>query len=455
MDVPTSKIILARLTCSLIFSLQTFHVLGEDVPDDVGRLSQETFKRAIGLGSFDVKEEDAETGSPAFMLIPSPAFQNNLDDLLLGLQHAFPDSTTFGGIASTVSSLSRARLFRYDANDSQCIQTLADGCVGVAMQGDLQVKTMIAQGAKPVGGIYRIVSGSDSTIGAIVLDEAVKDEVEADRDEEAARDAKAMAAAAYEKARIPKPVLAEANFVMRTLSDDDRAYMRKALLVGLERSGVMGRTPNELARLAEGEGHRFTVHQVASAGMKDGSVTLPLGSVDVQPGARMRFFVRESNFAKKEVEALWMGYKKQALTKRFESDDGEKSFTPSACILLPTLDRGNKFFGGKPGYESGAVVEYLPSIPCVTGYFSNGVLGRFDDSSAIENDMSVFGSSSSYILLGSSKLSLLLVLFFLALRLSVLTIVHYIDAIRIGSAGIFASTSGSRRRRGESKESRR
>ena len=80
-----------------------------------------------------------------------------------------------------------------------------------------------------------------------------------------------------------------------------------------------------------------------------------------------------------------------------------KSFNPSACILLPTLDRGSKFFGGKPGYESGAVAEYLPSIPCVTGFFSNGVLGRLDDSDAGGSDVSVFGSSSSYVLIGSSK----------------------------------------------------
>ena len=36
--------------------------------------------------------------------------------------------------------------------------------------------------------------------------------------------------------------------------------------------------------------------------MKDGSVTFPLGSVDVREGARCRFFVRDGDFAKKEGE---------------------------------------------------------------------------------------------------------------------------------------------------------
>ena len=101
------------------------------------------------------------------------------------------------------------------------------------------------------------------------------DEDEGDEDD--LLDAKAKAKAAYAKAAIPKPVLAEANYLMKTLSDDEQTFMRKTILVGLERGGsAVGRSPNELLRLAKGEGHRFSVHQVASAGMKDGSVTLPL-----------------------------------------------------------------------------------------------------------------------------------------------------------------------------------
>src|SRR5210317_1679928 len=182
--------------------------------------------------------------------------------------------------------------------------------------------------------------------------------------------------------------------------------MRRALLIGLERGGSPN-TPNELSRLARGEGHRFTVRQVASAGMKDGSVTFPLGSVDVEIGARCRFFVRDGEFAKKEAKALWMGYKKRELEGTLfggvESNDGESSSSlnpPTGCFVLPTLDRGAKLFGGKQGYESSMASEFLPGIPAISGFFANGVLGKLDGTVA---GSAIGGSANDNMLHGSSS----------------------------------------------------
>jgi indole-3-glycerol phosphate synthase len=383
--------------------LKTFHVLGDDVPDDLGRIAPDTWKRAIGLSGIPTTpktvNESTVTNKPVVLLFPSNSF-DELDDLLSGFHYCFPAATIVGGIASTVSSLSRARLFRYDATD--CTQTLTEGCVGLVMQGDIEAKAMIAQGTKPVGGIYRIVKGGDSTIQAICLDEVATQQIndydntndqEQDNNENKDEgDAKQQAAAAYAKASIPKPILAEANFLLRTLSDDDQASMRKAILVGLERGGP--RTPNDLARLAAGQGHRFVVKQVASAGMKDGSVTLPRAQVTI--GSRMRFFVRESDFAKKEVQALWTGYKKQVLEGTLT---GTPAFIPSACIIMSTMDRGNKFFGGKAGFESNAAATFVPTVPCISGFFTNGVVGPLDDTGS--NDNQIHGSAAAFVLFGS------------------------------------------------------
>jgi indole-3-glycerol phosphate synthase len=413
-------------------NIATFACTPEDVPDDFTHVSNADWKRAVGLSQFpnmnlatskDTSSDDADADAsaadppPVFMLFPSTAFSTILDDLIQGMNMYYPGAQIAGGLASTVSSLSRAVLYRYSASGGSSVT--ADGCVGLAMTGDVQLQTLTAQGAKPVGGIYQILKGQASTIQAIVLDEtataALQDESEdaeeeEDEEEEIDEDDDDPAAIkerrtqAYAKARIPKPVLAEANFLMRTLSDDDQAFMRRQLLVGLDNGGSVGRTASELARLAQGKGHRFTVYQVASAGMKDGSVSLPQGRVDIQPGTRMRFFVRESDFAKKEVEALWVGYKKKVLDRQFESDATKPAFQPAAVFVVPTLDRGSKFFQGKSGYETSVVTSMIPGLPCISGFFSNGVVGRMDSGDSEEaGDIKtgIHGSSSGYFLIGS------------------------------------------------------
>ena len=119
-------------------------------------------------------------------------------------------SLIFLGLASTVSFLSRARLFRFDANDPYCLQTLGDGCISATLSGDVPCKVFVSQGTKSVGGgVYRIVSRQDSTIGAFRLDEMATEQLDADGDDddvdeeeptEEDMNAKQLAAAAYAKA---------------------------------------------------------------------------------------------------------------------------------------------------------------------------------------------------------------------------------------------------------------
>jgi indole-3-glycerol phosphate synthase len=398
------------LTLAMLPDTQVSTFCVSDVPDDVGSLPVATWQRAVGLPSWllktDAADDDdkstADDDAPVVLLLPSPAFATELDDLFRGLETYLPaDTTILGSLASTVSSLSRAKVYQYSASGgSGCY---GDACVGVALKGDLQVQSFTAQGAKPVGGIYQIVKGEASTVQVIVLDETAtealgEDEEEEEEEDEEAEplDARAQMQQAYAKAHIPKPTLAEANFLMKSLSDDDQAFMRRQLLIGLDQGGPL--TASELVRLAEGKGHRFRVFAVASAGMKDGSVTLPLGSVSISPGTRMRFFVREPGFAKKELEALWLGYKKRQF--KLQLDQTETSWTPTACFVFPTLDRGQKFFMGKSGFESAAAARMLPGTPCIQGFFGNGVIGRWDGNTG---PVGVQGSASGYFLFGSKS----------------------------------------------------
>jgi small ligand-binding sensory domain FIST len=404
-------------------NVQCFHVDDDDVPLAGERMDKAEWLRSSGIP--DVKE-DAE--DPVFLLIPSPAYSRQLDELLQAIESYFPTSQTIGGIASTVSSLSRAKLFCYRHQSSNNDVCFTRGCVGVILSGDITVQSLTARGAKPVGGIYSVLKAHTSTIETIVLDQvatdALRDDSDDSGDEEEEEekvvdpanpvDKRAAMAALYAKAQIPKPVLAEANFIMRTLSDDDQAFMRRQLLVGLDQGGAVGRTASELARLARGEGHRFTVHQVASAGMKDGSVHLPLNSVNVVPGTRLRFFVRDSNFAMREIEALWSGYKQRQLSEQFNAQfDPQKetkktaSFTPGLCLILPTMDRGSKFFQGKANFETTTASRYLQTTTspqcCIAGFYTIGVIGKMDGTSEATAKTGMQGSASGYFLFGSKS----------------------------------------------------
>mmetsp|Transcript_6016 Transcript_6016/g.12905 ORF Transcript_6016/g.12905 Transcript_6016/m.12905 type:complete len:499 (+) Transcript_6016:215-1711(+) len=285
----------ASVTLALLpdVRIRTFHLENEDVPE--GECSAEEVAYALGLKDFVEKQ------ALSLLLLPHPAFQSSMSDFLEGLDTAFPGCDKFGASASTVSSLSRARLFRHDQENDRDrgTNTLTVGCVGVVLEGDVQVRTMISPGVRAVGPVLRVVEGSGSTVGVVVQEppgtgEGEKPDVVEDP-----------------KQYWPKPTLAEANRVMKLLSDDDAAFMRQALLIGVEQSGMVGSSPSDLERLSKGLGHRYAVYQVASAGMKTGAVTLPLGSVDVSPGMRLRFFVRDGEGAKDEMKALWSGYKKQ------------------------------------------------------------------------------------------------------------------------------------------------
>ena len=233
-------------------NIDTFHIAPNDLDDKEQTLT---------------KIKTIENEDPYFLLFPSPSFTNNkLDELIQGIKQSFPNKNNnnhvLGAISSTVSSLSRARLFCYGSNDnSPDATTFTDGCVGLSLSGDILLHNFICQGAKPVSDTFTIIDGEDSTIKTIMLD---SEEINNPK-----------------RTRMPRPPLAEANFIMKNdLSDDEQNYMKKVLLIGV----------------SSDNGNNFVVKQVASAGMKDGSVTFPLGSITINKGDKMRFYVRENRY---------------------------------------------------------------------------------------------------------------------------------------------------------------
>ncbi|MBV8887575.1 MAG: hypothetical protein JO235_26750, partial [Chroococcidiopsidaceae cyanobacterium CP_BM_RX_35] len=90
--------------------------------------------------------------TPQFILLSDP-FTNGVNDLLQGLDFAYPQSVKVGGQASGSSSIpGRIGLF---CND----QMYREGTVGVALSGNIVLETIVAQGCRPIGKPYRISKG--------------------------------------------------------------------------------------------------------------------------------------------------------------------------------------------------------------------------------------------------------------------------------------------------------
>ena len=80
---------------------------------------------------------------PSFLVIPDP-FSCDPIHLMAGLDRAFPGQTKVGGLASGGEEPGDHVLVLNE-------QILTSGAVGVALYGDIEVSTVVAQGCRPIG----------------------------------------------------------------------------------------------------------------------------------------------------------------------------------------------------------------------------------------------------------------------------------------------------------------
>jgi small ligand-binding sensory domain FIST len=88
--------------------------------------------------------------APQFILLADP-FTMRTENMLLGLDYAFPASAKIGGMASGGQQPGRNALFLQDA-------VHLAGAVGVAMHGNIILDTIVAQGCRPIGTPMQITA---------------------------------------------------------------------------------------------------------------------------------------------------------------------------------------------------------------------------------------------------------------------------------------------------------
>jgi small ligand-binding sensory domain FIST len=117
-----------------------FRVEPDALPPDA-----DAWRRRIGV--------DEPTG----LLVLADPFSSDVQDLIEGLDAAFPRTPKFGGLVSGGRAPGANWLFANGA-------TYHAGAVGVAFAGDLAIDTIVAQGCRPIGAPMVVTRSDDNLI---------------------------------------------------------------------------------------------------------------------------------------------------------------------------------------------------------------------------------------------------------------------------------------------------
>ena len=260
---------------------------------------------------------------PHFVMLADP-YSFPVNDLLMGLDYAFPKSTKIGGLASGASRQGGNALFL----DGEVIRT---GAVGLALDGNIAVDTVVAQGCRPIGKPMRI-SKSDRNM-LVELD-----------------------------GESPVEVL---RGMVPALPQRDQELLGHSLFLGVVMDEFIDNP-------VQGD---FLIRNVV--GMDQNSGGLAIGEM-LKEGQLVQFHLRDAETSTDDL---------QAVLSRYASEHRENEI-PGA-LLFSCLGRG-QFLYGRPNHDTDMFRDKLGEIP-LGGFFCNGEIGPVSGTTFLHGYTSSFG----------------------------------------------------------------
>ncbi|OUL26779.1 hypothetical protein BV372_26245 [Nostoc sp. T09] len=249
--------------------LQVFHVIAEELPDLDS--SPDAWIDLIGV---------PRSPTPQFILLCG-SFSSGINDLLQGLDFAYPGSVTVGGQASAGAMSGRMALF---CND----RLYREGTVGLALTGNIVLETIVAQGCRPIGQPLQVTKAERNII--LELDE-----------------------------QVPLMVLRE---VIANLTEKERILAQHSLFVGVAMDGFK-------PSLQQGD---FLIRGILGVDPSAGAIAI---GDRVRPGQRLQFHLRDAEASAEDLEFLLQQYQNQQATEG----------AATAALMFTCVGRGEGLYG--------------------------------------------------------------------------------------------------------------
>ena len=238
------------------------------------------------------------------------------------LDQAFPNSPKIGGLVSgTVDN--RHTLFW---NHRVCHQ----GLLGLALHGDIQLDTIVAQGCRPIGDPLFVTAAEHNKL--ITLDGI--------------------------------PAVQILQNLYQNASEQDQALFRHSLFIGIAMRD---------AQISYQQGD-FLIRHLTGLDQESGSITLaavpPANSI-------VQFHLRDAQTSAQDLRALLLRYQPP------------EAAPAAGSLLFSCLGRGERLYGEK-NHDSGLFHQQLGSIP-LGGFFCNGEIGPVQKQTFLHAYTSAFG----------------------------------------------------------------
>ena len=235
-----------------------------------------------------------------------------INDLISGLDYAYPDASKVGGIAGQHNASHGSLLFN---------NRVVDGVVGCLISGAWRIDPVVAQGCRPIGPVFEVEQAERNVLQRLSAD-----------------------------GRRGTPV-AGLQTILETLTPEERELVRHSLFLGVARNNF------QLSSSESPDGAAFLVRNLLGVDPRTGSVAV---GERMRVGQRVQFQLRDAEASRQEQRQLL--HRQQR--RRPE---------PLAALLFACLGRGEGLYG-KPDGDVTALREQFATVP-VAGAFCNGEIG--------------------------------------------------------------------------------
>ncbi len=249
-----------------------------------------------------------------------------INDLISGLDYAYPNTTKVGGIAGPHSAAHGSLLFDSGAAAPNTpADTVRNGAVGCLISGAWRLDPLVAQGCRPIGPVLEVEQAQRNVVIEVSCGSTRNSPV------------------------------AALQSILVDLTPAEREQVKHSLFLGVGRSDFS--LPSaDLTPVAEAPGS-FLVRNLIGVDPRNGAVAV---GERMRVGQKVQFQLRDADASRDESRQLLAG-------------QARRRSEPLAAFLFACLGRGEGLYGEADG-DVNLCREVFGTVP-IAGLFCNGEIG--------------------------------------------------------------------------------